>query len=398
MSTFLNIDLEGKAPAQFIIRHLEFSLLWLLSIGIIFFRIDQYLLVDYPSLAWVGSLLPFLLIMFIIIYTIRSKWYGVAFIFYPLLTIFWFFPKKVLKKGKIYLLGHYINSVFRKIINPKLFLINLSLLVVPLILLATIDNIYIHWLNISTLTYFYVRYIKNYISNSFKPAQLFGANLEVALTRIVNNNNTEKSTIIESFVNQKTDDKLPEKEREKKQLTRLILANQTLNFVSKNLNSYKGKRAYLIAWIYELLIFLSISIGFFWFLNYQIFIIEPNNFITSVLPTKFEFLYYTFKTITFGDIPTIVPNTIISKIIEIMSFLVLGVFLLVIAASIFFSFRQDKMKENIDLTTKICDNENKLILAYITEEFQTDVKGAMSEIKNIKNSMDSLQRILKNIF
>jgi len=398
MSTFLNIDLEGKTPLRFIERHLEFSLLWVLSIAIIFFRVDQYFLIGNTNLFWLGNLLPFLLALFLIIYVIVSKWYGVAFLLYPLLAVFWFIPKTVLRRGKIYLLGHYINSVFRKIINPKLFLVHLCLLITPLILLATVDNIYIHWLSILAFSYFYIRYIGNYISRSFKPAQLFGANLETTLGRIVSTDNNNKSTIIESFVNQKTDEKLPAKEREKKRLTRLVLANHTLNFVSKNLNSYKGKRAYLVAWIYELFAFLAISIGYFWFINFQIFIIEPNNFITTEIPSKFEFFYYTFKTITFGDIPTIIPNTITSKVIEIMSFLVLGVFLLVIAASIFFSFRQDKMKENIDLTTKICENENKLIIDYMNSEFKTDVKGAMSEIKNIKDSMDSLQRILKNIF
>ena len=398
MTTFLNIDLESKTPIKFIQKHVLFSILWLLIFAIFLFRVDVNLFSTISGLEWVTGILPILYTIFLIIFTISQKWYSVAFIFYPILGIFWFIPKTVLAKGKIYLFGHYINGIFKKLQNPKKSLIHFGLFVIPFILILITNNVYVRWLTVILFSYFYIRYILNYINRSFKPAQLFGANIETALEKVITQGTTNKSALIDSYIKQKEDDKLPVKERSKKQITRLVLANHALTFVSNNLNSYKGKRAYLIAWIYELFIFLLISIVFFWFVNYQIYLIDPTNFKLEGDPTKFEFFYYTLKTITFGDIPTILPNSVFSKAIEIASFFVVGIFILIIAASIIFSFRQDKMKENIELTTKICVDQNRIISEYMEKEFNTDVQSAVTEISTIKDSIDKLQRILKNVF
>ncbi len=398
MSTFLNLDLESKAPINFIEKHLLFSILWLLIFAIFLFRIDVNLLSKVNGMEWISGILPILYTLFLILFTISQKWYGLAFIFYPILALFWFIPKTILINGKIYLFGHYINGLFKKLQNPKRSIIHFAIFIVTFILIIITNNIYIRWMSVFTFSYFYIIYVLSYILRSFKPAQLFGSNLEAALEQIITQGTTNKSALIDTYIKQKEDDNLPVEERSKKQITRLVLANYALTFVSKNLNSYKGKRAYLIAWIYELFIFLIISIVYFWFVNYQTYQIDPSNFKLGGDPTKFEFFYYTLKSITFGDIQSILPNSILSKSIEISSFFVLGIFILIIFASILFSFRQDKMKENIELTTKLCDDQNRIITEYMKNEFQTDVHKAITEFSAIKESIEKLQKILGNVF
>ena len=383
---------------KFVQKHVLFSVLWVLIFAIFLFRIDVNLIENIDGLQWLPGILPILYTIFLVLFTLNQKWYSIAFVFYPVLAIFWFIPKTILTKGKIYLFGHYINGVFKRLQKPKRTMIYIGMLVIPFVLILITDNAYVRYLTVVFFSYFYIRYIYQYISRSFKPAQLFGASIEIALQKLITQGTSNKSTLIESYIKQKEDDKLPTKERSEKQITRLVLVNHALNFVSNNLNSYKGKRAYLIAWIYELFIFLLISIIFFWFINYQIYMIDPTNFKLDGSPSKFEFFYYTLKTITFGDIPSIIPKSIISKIIEIASFFVVGIFILIIAASIIFSFRQDKMKENIELTTKICADQNRIIREYLKTEFKTDMQSAVSEFSTIKDSIEKLQRILKNIF
>ncbi len=398
MKTFLNIDLESKTPIKFVQKHVLFSILWVLIFAVFLFRIDVNLFSKINGLEWTTGILPILYTIFLILFTIKQKWYSIAFIFYPILALFWFIPKTILAKGKIYLFGHYINGVFKKLQSPKKSLIHLGLFIVPLILILITYNVYVRWVTVILFSYFYIRYILNYIGRSFKPAQLFGSNIETALEKIITQGTTNKSALIDSYIKQKEDEKLPINERSKKQISRLVLANHVLTFVSNNLNSYKGKRAYLIAWMYELFIFLLVSMMFFWFVNYQVYLIDPTNFKLDGAPSKFEFFYYTLKTITFGDIPSILPNSVFSKTIEIASFFVVGVFILIIAASIIFSFRQDKMKENIELTTKICADQNRIIAEYMMNEFSTDVQSAVTEFSTIKDSIEKLQRVLKNVF
>lgn len=398
MSTFLNLELDSKTPIKFIQKHILFSILWIIIFAIFLFRVDIVIFSKIKGLEWISGILPILYTIFLFIFSLSQRWYSLVFIFYPILAIFWFIPKTILTKGKIYLFGHYVNGVFKKLQNPRKTLIHLGIFIIPFILILSTNNIYVRWATIVIFGYFYLRYIFQYIARSFKPAQLFGADIESALETLITQGTSNKSALIDSYIKQKEDDKLPTQERSKKQISRLVLANYVLTFVSNNLNSYKGKRAYLIAWIYELFIFLLVSIIFFWFVNYQIYMIDPSNFKLVGEATKFEFFYYTLKTITFGDIPSILPDSIFSKTLEIFSFFVLGIFILIIVASIIFSFRQDKMKENIELTTKICDEQNRMITEYMKTEFSTDVQSAVTEFSTIRDSIDKLQRLLRNLF
>jgi hypothetical protein len=148
----------------------------------------------------------------------------------------------------------------------------------------------------------------------------------------------------------------------------------------------------------QLFLFLLGSIIYFLFINYQLYQIDQIHFSTSKIPNLFDFLYYTLKTITFGGIDSIKPESIVAKLVEISSFFVLGILVLVVIFSVIFSLRQDKIQENIVLAKEICDAQNLQIVNHVHEEFGISVKSAIQEFKEIKVSVENLRRIINKWF
>jgi len=71
---------------------------------------------------------------------------------------------------------------------------------------------------------------------------------------------------------------------------------------------------------------------------------------------------------------------------------------LVIVVSIFLSLKQDKMNENVRLTTEMFENENLTLSKYMQEEFGMEMKDAMKDIKNIDEALKNLKGFIDKIF
>lgn len=401
MNTFLNISLGGTTLKKFIWKHLLFSFLWILTIFVLIFRVDVYAINSInPDYHWIVGFSPLGLFFLIIVTIFRQKWYyNLAAMFYPILLIFWFFPKSILDKGKIYLFFHYVNYVFNRVANFKKTLIHAFLFISIIMLLLLTDNQNIRILAMMTMSYFYFRFVYSYLKSSFKPAYMFGSSIESSFIEYIEEGEISSIRFVKSITKEtKTDEKLPEEERKMNKLKNLIMWNFGLNYISKNLNGFKGKKAYVLFWCLQLLYFLFISVLFFTFLNYQLFHANPGNYLVMGMPNLFDFFYYTFKTITFEGIDSIKPSSDVAKIIEIASFLVIGIFILVIAASIIFSLRQDKIKENVDLAVQICDKQNEYIINHVKDEFGVTIQSALKEFTDIKKSVENLKNLIDKLF
>lgn len=248
------------------------------------------------------------------------------------------------------------------------------------------------------MSYFYLAYIYKFLKKSFKQPAIFGADIEEKIKPFIDNKDPENSLVIKSFIIQKEDEKLQIAERRETQIRRTVLANYALELLSKRLSGYRGRQAYIVSWIFGALVFLINSIIFFWFLNFQLYKISNLNFTYKGTIPSFDFLYYTLKTITFGDIELIKPVSVLARICETTSFLTIGIFALVIVVSIFLSMKQDKMNENVKLTTDMFNNENLTLTKYMQDEFGMEIKTAMGEIKNIDTSLKNLKNFIDKIF
>lgn len=400
MPSFLNINLDGKIETNFFIKHIFFSFFWVLGILIFVFRIDILLTQKYiDSTTWLSFSIPSIYFLLLVFFFFFIRWYYIiAFFFYPFLMFFWFIPKTILSVGKVYLLGTYLNWIFSKLSNIKLFAFNVFFFVFSFIFLIIINENWTRWICIICLSYFYLIYLYKFLIKSFKQPTLFGADIDEVFEKLIGDKSAENSLVIKSYIIQKEDDKIDQYLLKEVRIKRMIMANYAIELLSKRLNGYKGRQAYLTSWIFGAFMFLLSSIIFFWFINFQLFKIDPTNFqYTGIFPS-FDFLYYTLKTITFGDIELIKPSSVLSRFTEICSFLTIGIFILVIVISIFLSMKQDRVNENVKLTTELMNSESLTLVKYMKDEFGMEIKSAFNEIKNIDDSVKKIKEIIDKIF
>ncbi|MBA7586914.1 hypothetical protein ES708_28921 [subsurface metagenome] len=246
------------------------------------------------------------------------------------------------------------------------------------------------------LSFFYFKIVVKYIKQSVQPAQLFGTNVEKSLDSLIKE--PEKSySYIKNFEENKSDEKLSDEEKKLKRVERLIIVNSIFEYLGTNLNSFKGKRAFVISWIYQLIGFVILTLTYYTFMNFELFIIDNSNFTTTIQPTIFDFFYYTIKTITFSNIESIVPVSVLARIIEILSFFTIGVFVLIIVTSVIFSIRQDRINDNIKKATEVCLSQNEFIAQHIKLQYSMDITTVFKEAKSIKESIDNIKKAIERI-
>ena len=245
-------------------------------------------------------------------------------------------------------------------------------------------------------SFLYYLIVIKYIRQSLHPVKLFGINFEKKIDELINK--PEKSYIlVNSIADVNHDEKLNEEEKKLKKVERLIIIKSIIEHFSTNLNGFRGKRALIISWVFQILGFVAISIVYFTFLNYELFLINNSNFLTTLDPGVFDFFYYTAKTFIFSNIEAIVPISILAKIIEIISFLTVGVFIFIIVTSIIFSLRQEKVNDNIKKATEFCAVQNNFITKQVEIQYQMDIESVLLDMKTIKKSVDNIKKVIEKI-
>ena len=399
MATFLNLDIKEPVPWKFLIMHFLMSLIWIVGLSIFIFRIDFYFH-DYlqGNLLWIKRVIPFCYLLIVLFFMFRTRWYyNLVLLFYPFLVIFWFVPKLILARGKIYLFSKYISDIYVFFKKFKRNIIHFLVFIATIFLISITESITFRIFSMIIMSYFYYRFVFNYIKQSFSPPRLFGTDIEKAIEKYISSPESGIK-IIKTIEDFKIDDKLTEADGNSVRLERLIWFSFIIVNFKDNFSGFKGKKAFLISWIYQLIGFFIITLIYFTFINFELFAVNKLNFTTFGAPKLFDFFYYTIKTITFGNITTITPLSIIAKLIEIMSFFTLGIFLLIIVVSSIYSLRQDKISENVKRAADLCIMQNTIIAEHIKNKYQTDIQTVLQESSNIKNSLNNLKKIIESLF
>ena len=397
---FINLNLDESVQLRFLVKHILYSCIWILGISIFVFRLDLSLVSFIANdHSWIIKTIPILFIVLVLLVMFKTKWYyNLVLIFYPLILVFWFFPKLILQRGKIYLLSHYLGYIFRCIKNYKrsFFLILIFIFTIFVLLISNSNVVRIF--SMIVMAIYYYKFLLNYVKSSFRPAQLFGISVEKSIDEFLNSPD-KKILLVKSIEDgTKNDSKLTDEEKKNKNLKSFIVINFLIEAFDTNLKGFKGKKAFVISWLYQSLGFLLVSIIFFTFLNYELFNVNKTNFTLTGDPTLFDFVYYTLKTITFNNTLEIIPSSPLSKIIETFTFFTLGIFLLVIITSVIFTLRQDKINENISKASDLCLQQNKAIVEHIKEAYETDITTVLNESLVIKKSLESIKKTVGKIF
>jgi len=161
MATFINLDFNNKIDLKFLWKHLWFSFLWLIGLSLLIFRIDILLLTQLEKkFDWLRIAIPIFFLILVAVTFFKIKWYYKIVLFtYPFLILFWFLPKAILSKGKIYLFGSYVNSIYNKFRRFKLTVLKFFLFVVSILLFITISSSWSRWQFIIVIAFFYLTYI-----------------------------------------------------------------------------------------------------------------------------------------------------------------------------------------------------------------------------------------------
>lgn len=396
--TFISLEIDKPTPRKFLIKHIVYSLTWIMGILILVFRGDLYLSITLSeSYEWVMRIIPYIYLVLVITLMLFSKWYySLCLLFYPTLLIFWFIPKIVLKKGKIYLLSSYVNLIVNRIKRFKSTIIHILITLFSVLLLFLTDSNVVRIISMIYFSFFYLKVVFKYIKKSLQPIQLFGINVEKAIDEVIKNPETSHS-LLKSIEESKSDEKLDEEEKKVKRIIRLLKANTIIEYLAANLSGYKGKRAFIISWICQLLVFMLITVTYFTFINFELYIIDNESFKIMVEPSLFNFFYYTIKTLVFSNIESILPISIIAKIIEILSFFNVSVFAFIIIASIILSLKQDRIDNNIKKAHDVCVVQNGYIAEYIRQNYQMDIQSLLTETGIIKSSVENIKKIIEKI-
>ncbi|MDT3740029.1 MAG: hypothetical protein RO257_11100 [Candidatus Kapabacteria bacterium] len=381
---------------NFLWKNLLFSLIWIIGILVVFARVDILILNELKyNIEWLEEFLPLIIITLVLLIMLTQKWYyNLALFCYPLLALFWFIPKFILNNGKIYFLIKYINYIFYKFKNYKKTLFQIELFIVTIILLLMISNDWVKWFAICTACYFYISYLWEYLKNSFSQATIFGYSFENFINDIIFKEKNSESFLISAFLLKSDNTKFTVEELKNKNLINLIKLNYTLNEIINRLNGFNRKTTYVTSLIYQLLIFIFFTILFFSFVNFQLFQINNFNFEVTGIPTGFDFIYYTVKCMTFNGIDSIIPATWITKIIEMMTYILISILILGIISSLIFSLKNEKISENINLTTSFLHQQNIFIIDYVNRTYGKDIKDAIKEVANIQQSLIQLQNYI----
>lgn len=383
---------------NFTLKHFFFTSFWLVAICIFILRIDEIILLN-TQFEKYNSYVPVVYIILLLSFLLFNKWYYIlSFFVYPVLLIFWFIPKWILSVGKIYMFGNYINSIISWFSNLKLSIFNLIFLICTIAVFFIFKSPAAIVFTMCSVSYFYFKYLFHLLSKAFKPPSIFGNSLEETIKTIINRNDKSTSFLLKSFIINQGDEKLEIDIRRENQIRRVLMFNFCADLLKERIIGHRGKQAYMISWMFGAFMFLMYSILFFSFLNLQLFRVDDSNFIYHGAYKTFDFFYYTLKTITFGDIEIVKPISIISRIIEISCFFIIGIFLLIIFLSIILSMKQERLNENLKLTTELIDSESLVIKQYVEAEFGSNLRSLAQEVKNIDDSLQNLRQFIERLF
>lgn len=398
MKSFLNLDIENVTNEKYFLLHGKFFFLWVLIFSFTIFGLDHFLIQFLPyEYQWLGYLTPIFLLIVGYLTLKGLKWYfKLAFVFYVPIFVFWVLPKFILQKGKFYLFISYVKNVFNRIKKWKSTIVHVFVFFVLLVFLTHLPNTFIRISSILFAFYLLIKYNYRYARSSFRPEGFFGLReIEQIRNQMIPKDHFED---LEKKINSKESKKLSKQELLKEHISDLALQYSIISSFRNNISSTKGKSSFAIHVIFTFFSSFLFSLFLMAFINYQIFLIDSTSFLADPLTGFGEFSRYTLKAVTYGDIDEIKPNNSTTKILEMIAFMVLGLFYLAIIIASGISLMNSKIEEETDALIVVLDIQLKDINQFVAMKFGEEMPHIIEEVKSIKDSVLNIEGILRKIF
>ena len=177
-----------------------------------------------------------------------------------------------------------------------------------------------------------------------------------------------------------------------------VLYNRVCLFVAKRLKSYQDSGFNIVSSVIAILLLVVFTVLSFALVNFGLFKISQHFFISSIVPTFFNFFYYSFNVLLFNLIPDIVATTPTSQVVS-MTESFFALFLIAIFVSLVLSFRSQKDANELNDLIKDLNEEGIEMEGYIREKYRVNnVEEAMEVLQKLKASFtDFLYKITEGI-
>jgi len=184
-----------------------------------------------------------------------------------------------------------------------------------------------------------------------------------------------------------------EEEKTLKEMEQYLIVNEFANAFNFKLKDIINRRIYMLSFLSKALFSFFIAIVYFGAINYGLYHINPNLYLSPINPKYFDFFYYSFFTI-FPNGTDIIPIGISAKIIR-MAGVTVGVIINLLLLAVYLTISNERFKENLSKLSTITDNYTKGIQSHFEKKYGCNPTDGLKKMKNMGSKIDSTITILK---
>ena len=162
-----------------------------------------------------------------------------------------------------------------------------------------------------------------------------------------------------------------------------VLYNRICLFIARRLKSYQESGFNIASSVIAILLLVVFTVLSFALVNFGLFKINQHFFTSSIIPTFFNFFYYSFNVLMFNQIQDIVATTPTSQVIS-MTESFFALFLIAIFVSLVLSVRSQKDVNELNDLIKNLSEEGTKMEDYVKEKYR---------FNNIEEAMEALQKL-----
>lgn len=330
----------------------------------------------------------------------------IVILFFPLILIFWHFPKyflyqipkRLLNKNKWLLFYVYVNSLINTLYSFQHNLIKIPLLILAIVIIINSNNKSLTLFSIFILLGVLAIHLYNRFLLAFSPIRLFRLNLQLLNKHNSNDQNT-KIKSIESYLELKDDLTSDIKildEKKMQAVDQILSTHGILRFLGYRLREFKSPRVYMaftsIAVIYSIIL----CIFLISLINYAVFKYDYTQFNVNTKNEMFHFLYYSFNSFFFNSIQDIQPIGILAKTLNMMAPFI-GLTLTLFVLTVYFSAKSEEYRNDIENVILFSDQKIKDLEIDLKEAFSLSVIEGFELLKESKISFSKFINQLNKV-
>jgi hypothetical protein len=357
------------------------------------FDVDIFLVEKFsPNFVWLLNYK-----FFILIGTIAGIWlvsknrhvllWTLFIIFYPAVILFWRIPFFAFKQRSWVLAFAIVDAIISFFKSAKFTFITTSFFLVSIAIIFGFSNTMVLWLSIVILLIILlVVYIQRLVL-VFKPSGIYQIYSKF-FSGIRNTLTTSPVYALDESIARLAIESMDQMQVEKwtTNVQSFVLYNRVCLFVAKRLRLYQDSGLNIVSSIIAILLLVVFTVLSFALVNFGLFKINQHFFSSSIVPTFFNFFYYSFNVLLFNPIQDIVATTPTSQVIS-MTESFFALFLVAVFVSVVLSVRSQKDANELNDLIKDLNEEGTKMEGYIREKYKfNNVEEAMEALQKLKAS------------